>query len=93
MLSVSLGSSEKNAKNQGVLRFAKFCWVGKHINVIMKPTNSPTQPKKSCCRLKIAFGPLFPTANIFSWVKIGFTYGRKQTTRNRTQPNSPQTPY
>ena len=54
------------------MRFTKLCWVEKHINVIMKPTNSPTQPKKSCCRLKIAFGPLFPTANIFSWVKIGF---------------------
>ena len=25
------------------LRFAKFCWVGKHKNVIMKLTNSPTQ--------------------------------------------------
>ena len=25
------------------LRFTKLCWVGKHMNIIMKPTNSPTQ--------------------------------------------------
>ena len=30
-----------------------------------------TQPKKRN-RLKLAFGPLFPTANIFSWVGIVF---------------------
>ena len=27
----------------GCLRFTKFCWVGKHLNVIMKATNSPAQ--------------------------------------------------
>ena len=26
----------------GCLRFTKFCWVGKHVHIIMKPTNSPT---------------------------------------------------
>ena len=55
------------------LRFTKFCWVRKHLNII-KPTNSPTQrqpnPRKN--RLKVAFWPLFPTANKFSWVRIGF---------------------
>ena len=44
------------------------------MNIVMKPTNSPTQgqpnPRKNS--LKVAFGPLFPTANIFSWVGIGF---------------------
>ena len=25
------------------LRFTKLCWVGKHVNIIMKPTNSPSQ--------------------------------------------------
>ena len=36
----------------------------------MKLPNSPTQG----LRLKVAIGPLFPTANIFSWVGIGFMY-------------------
>ena len=27
----------------GCLRYTKLCWVGKHVNMIMKPTNSPTQ--------------------------------------------------
>ena len=51
----------------GCLRYSKLCWVGKRVNIIMKPTNSPSQgqpnPRKS--RLKVAFGPLFPTANCF----------------------------
>ena len=45
----------------GWLRRTKFCWVGKHINIIMKPTNSSTQgqtnPRKN--RLKVVLGPLF----------------------------------
>ena len=52
----------------GCLRCTKFC---------LKPTNSPTQgqlnPRK--IRLKVAFGPLFPTATIFfvgwDWFYIG----------------------
>ena len=66
-------------------------WVGKHNKyyyIIMKPTNSPTQEKIG---LKVAFGPLFPTANIF-FGGLGLVLYRKQTTRNLTQPNSPQTP-
>ena len=41
---------------------------------IMKPTNSPTQgqPNPRKISLKVAFGPLRPTANIFTWVGIGF---------------------
>ena len=58
----------------GCLRFTKLCWVGKHVNIIMKPTNSPTQgqlnPRRN--RLKVAFGPLLATVNNFSWVGIGF---------------------
>ena len=58
-----------------VLRYYKLCWVGKHVNIIMKPTNSPThgQPNPRKFGLKVAIGPLFPTASIFSWVGIGFT--------------------
>ena len=79
-------------KPLGCSRFAEFCWVGKHINITMKPTNSPIQgqpnPRKKW--LKVTFGPLFPTANNFSWV--GTDFYRKQTTRNPTETNSPQTP-
>ena len=40
----------------------------------MKPTDSPIQgqPNPRKIRLTVAFGPLFPTANIFSWVGIDF---------------------
>ena len=56
----------------GCSGFTKFCWVGKHVNIIMKPTNSPTQgqPNQRKNRLKVAFGPLSPT--VFRWVEIGF---------------------
>ena len=67
-------SSHIKRQKRSFLRFIKFCWVAKHTNIIMKPTNSPTQgqpnPRKS--RLKVAIGPLFPTANNFSWVGAGF---------------------
>ena len=39
-----------------------------YMNIIMKPTNSPTtqgQPNPRKIRSKVAFGPLYPTANIF----------------------------
>ena len=40
----------------------------------MKPTNFPTQgqPNPGKIGLKVAFGPLFPTASIFSWVGVDF---------------------
>ena len=42
-------------------RYTKCCWVGKLINVTMKPTNSPTQghPNPRTIRLKVTFRPLF----------------------------------
>ena len=46
----------------------KLWWVGKQINN-MKPTKLPNPIK---IRLKMAFGPLFPTATNFSWVGIDF---------------------
>ena len=57
------------------LPFTKFCWVGKiYITISMKSTNSPTQgqPNPRKTTFKAAFGPLLPTANIFSWVGIDF---------------------
>ena len=75
----------------GCLRHAKFCSVGKHINIIMKPTNSPTQgqPNPRQNRLKEAFGPLFcvtffPQQIIFRG--LGLVLYRNRTTRNLTQP-------
>ena len=58
----------------------------------MTPTNSPTQgqPNPRKIRLKVAFGPLFPTANIFSWVGVGFM---QETDYKKTNPMSPQTPH
>ena len=41
----------------------------------MKPTNSPTQDQPNPTKIrfiKVAFWPLFPTANNFSWVGIDF---------------------
>ena len=52
----------------------QFLLGGKTCKYILKPTNYPTQgqpnPRKN--RWKVAFGPLFPTTMIFSWVGIGF---------------------
>ena len=61
-------------RNRAFAIYTELCWVGNHINIIMKPTNSPTQgqPNPRKIRLKVAFGPLFPTANNFSWVGIDF---------------------
>ena len=47
------------------------------------PNPRPTQLKK--IRLKVAFGPLFPTANNFSWVGIDFIYLGNRL--RETQPN------
>ena len=64
------------------------------VNIIMKPTNSPTQgqPNPTKIRLKVAFGPLFPTEMTFRG--LGLVLYRKQTSRNLlvTQSNSPQPP-
>ena len=51
----------------GVCNILNYGLVGKHVSVIMKPSNSPTQgqPNPRKIRLKVAFGLLFPTANNF----------------------------
>ena len=72
----------------GWLQFTKLCWAGKYIHIIMKPTNSPNQgkpnPRKN--RLKVAFGPLFPTADYFfvgwNWLYIGNRLQESQPNRN-----------
>ena len=66
------------------LRITTFCWVVKHVNI-----TRPTEPQKM--RLQLTFGSLFSTTNILRWVVIFLD--RKQTTRNTTQPSSPQAPY
>ena len=45
----------------GCLQCTKFGWVGKHIDIIMKPTNSRThgEPNPGQIRLKVEIGPLF----------------------------------
>ena len=70
----------------GSVRYTKFCRVGKHNSTYYDETvelsnPGPTQPKK--IRLKAAFGPLFPTANSFSWVRIGFIW---ETDYNKPNP-------
>ena len=44
------------------------------MNIIVKPTNSQTQAQINARKasLIVAVGPLFPTANAFSWVGIDF---------------------
>ena len=39
------------------LRSTKFCWIGKHANVIMKPTNSPTQGQPNLRKNRLKSGP------------------------------------
>ena len=78
----------------GCLHFTKFCWVGKHVNIIMKRTNSP-QPEANPTQGKLGqkwhLGHFFPQQIIFRG--LGLILYRKQATRNPTQPNSPQTAY
>ena len=68
--------------------YNKFCWVGKHVNIIMKPSNSPTQQKIGW---RWQLGNFFPQQIVFG--ELGLVLCRKQTTRNVTQPDSPQTRY
>ena len=60
----------------------------------MKPTNSPTkgQPNPRKNGLKVGFGPLLYHNKLF-FRGLGLILYRKQTTRNPTQPNSPQATY
>ena len=70
------------------LRCTKFCSLGKRINIVMKPTNSPTQgqPNPRIIRLKQAFGPLFFHSKYFFFRGLRLILYRKQTTRNTTNP-------
>ena len=49
------------------LWYTKFCWVGKHIDIIMKPTNSPTQgqPNPRKFRFKSGIWATFSQSNFF----------------------------
>ena len=61
----------------GVWRFTKLCWVGKRINIVIKPTISPTQgqpnPRKN--RWKVAFWATFAHSKYFfvgwDWFHVG----------------------
>ena len=53
------------------------------------PDPRPTKPKRT--RFKVAFGQLFPSQQII-FGRLRMVLYRKQTTKNLTQPNSPQTP-
>ena len=69
----------------GCLWFTKFCWVGNNMNIIMKPSNSPTQgqpnPKKNQVNNAI-WAHLFPQQIIFLGLRL--VLYRKQTTTNLT---------
>ena len=65
------------------------------VNVIMKPTNPPTQGQLNPRKIRVNSGiwaTFFPAANIFlmgwNWFYIG-----NRTTKNSTRPNYPQTPW
>ena len=74
-------------------RYTKLCWVGKHIDIIIKPTNSPTQgqlnPEKN--EVKSGLWATFSPQQI-RVRGLGLVLYRKQTTRNLTKTKSPQTP-
>ena len=67
---VAIACGIRGWRNLGFYAWTSSCLV----NIIMKPTSSSTQgqPTPRKIRLKVAFGPLFPTANNFSWVGICF---------------------
>ena len=71
----------------GCLRFSEFCWVGKRVKTIMKPTSSPTrgQPNPRKVGLKSGvWANFFPVeSNFFSGLGFGFYIG------NRLQDTQP----
>ena len=73
-------------------RFTNFCWVGKHVDVIMKPTNSPTQGQPNS-RKKLGqtwhLGSHFFCPQQIFLRGLGSVIYRKQTTRNSTLLSSP----
>ena len=63
----------------------------KYYHETDEPSNpGPGQPKKE--QVEVAFGPLFPTANNFSWVRIGFILETDYKKLNRTNFFSAYTP-
>ena len=52
------------------LGLENICRQQYETDELPNPTPTPTQKKRT--RQKVAFGPLFPTANNFTWVGIGF---------------------
>ena len=61
-----------NHKEIRCLRFTKLCWVRNNMNIIMKPSNSPTQEKLG--QKWGHLGQCFPQQKkTISWVGIGFT--------------------
>ena len=68
-------------RKQGDSRLTVLCWVGNNINMIMKPLRTPqprANPTQEKNRLKVAFGPLLPTAkSIFRGVGIDFISEKK----------------
>ena len=62
----------------GCLRFTKFCWVGKHVSITVKPTNSPTQGQPNLRKItfKVAFGPLgiWATFSHSKYVSVGWDW-------------------
>ena len=83
------GSDHQPHHALGRLRYTKLGWVGKHVTVIVKPTNSPTQGQPNPRKIKL-LGHFFPQQLIFRG--FGLVLCRKQNTRNLTQPSSAQTP-
>ena len=84
-------SQKRNTRHidipNSVLRYTKFCWLGKHINISMKATDSPTQGQPNPREKKAKSGHW----GTFSHSKLGLVLQRKQATRNPTQPNSANT--
>ena len=74
----------------GCLQYTKFCWAGKHVNIIMKPTNSQTrgQPNPRKIRLKRGIWATFShSTNILSWVGIGFILLCRRQDYKKPNPN------
>ena len=73
----------------------KICSVGKHVNIVMKPTRSPTQgqPNTRKIRLKVALRQLFSHSKRFfvSWDRFLYRNRLQETQTNqllRKHPSS-----
>ena len=70
---------------RGCLRLTTLCWVGKHMSIAMKPTNSQTQgqPDPTKIRSKVASGPLFPRSKYFF---VGWDWLIQETDHKKPNP-------